>query len=476
MSISSAFSNAASGLAASARAVQVVSANIANALTPGYAARTLDLSASTLAGSGGGVRMNGISRSVDAGLLGLNRDSGAAASGASTRSAFWLAIEGAVGLPGQGLSAALSAFDSALIAASDRPDLTSRLATLADSATDLTAAFSATQTALQARRAEADAAIARDVETLNGGLQRVEALNDQIVRLRIGGQSTLGLEDERQALISTLAEIVPLREHARTDGRVTLFTTGGEMLLDVEAAEIGFTPTPAMDAGMTLGSPLSALTLRGRSLDPATGTAMAGGRLAANFRIRDIDAPQVQGQLDSLAANLIGRFADPATDATLASGTPGLFTDAGALATSVPGLAARLAVNTAVLPEAGGALWRLRDGIGAVAPGESGEAAGLRALSGALDRRLPTTPGGPALSLAQSLAEVMTRTSTARHQAAATSTSALARHNELTEQSLAQGVDTDAEMQRLLQIEQAYAANARVIETADAMLRRLLEI
>jgi len=128
------------------------------------------------------------------------------------------------------------------------------------------------------------------------------------------------------------------------------------------------------------------------------------------------------------------------------------------------------------LPEAGGALWRLRDGIGAVAPGESGEAAGLRALSGALDRRLPTTLGGPALSLAQSLAEVMTRTSTARHQAAAFSTSALARHNELTEQSLAQGVDTDAEMQRLLQIEQAYAANARVIETADAMLRRLLEI
>ena len=39
---------------------------------------------------------------------------------------------------------------------------------------------------------------------------------------------------------------------------------------------------------------------------------------------------------------------------------------------------------------------------------------------------------------------------------------------------LEQGVDSDAELQKLLLIEQAYAANARVIRAADEMMQQLL--
>ena len=50
-------------------------------------------------------------------------------------------------------------------------------------------------------------------------------------------------------------------------------------------------------------------------------------------------------------------------------------------------------------------------------------------------------------------------------------------HSQSLQQSLAaNGVDTDAELQRLLALEQAYAANARVIKAADSMLNTLLEI
>jgi flagellar hook-associated protein 1 FlgK len=38
------------------------------------------------------------------------------------------------------------------------------------------------------------------------------------------------------------------------------------------------------------------------------------------------------------------------------------------------------------------------------------------------------------------------------------------------------GVDTDAEMQTLLLIEQSYAANAKVVETVDFLIRTLMEI
>jgi flagellar hook-associated protein 1 FlgK len=38
------------------------------------------------------------------------------------------------------------------------------------------------------------------------------------------------------------------------------------------------------------------------------------------------------------------------------------------------------------------------------------------------------------------------------------------------------GVDIDAQMQDLLLVEQAYAANARVIEVAGQMIKQLMEL
>ena len=39
---------------------------------------------------------------------------------------------------------------------------------------------------------------------------------------------------------------------------------------------------------------------------------------------------------------------------------------------------------------------------------------------------------------------------------------------------LTQGVDTDAELQELMQVEQAYSANARVMQTMDELLKKLM--
>lgn len=57
MSMASALNNAVSGLTASSRMAEVVSSNIANAMTEGYARRELSLSSDTLGGTGGGVQI-----------------------------------------------------------------------------------------------------------------------------------------------------------------------------------------------------------------------------------------------------------------------------------------------------------------------------------------------------------------------------------------------------------------------------------
>ena len=65
MSISATLSNALTGLTAASRAAQLVSSNVSNATTEGYARRELELSARAVTGAGDGVQIDGIRRVVD---------------------------------------------------------------------------------------------------------------------------------------------------------------------------------------------------------------------------------------------------------------------------------------------------------------------------------------------------------------------------------------------------------------------------
>jgi len=234
---------------------------------------------------------------------------------------------------------------------------------------------------------------------------------------------------------------------------------------------------------MTLASgALSGLTLNGEPIS-VTGSAssIAGGRLGALFEVRDETTIEAQSRLDGLARDLIERFEDPAVDPSLTPGDPGLFTDGGAALDPLDtlGLSARLSVNSAVDPAQGGALWRLRDGVGAVAPGPVGESALLQRFSDILATTRPASDpvlGGVSRTFAGFASDSVARISQSAENAEKTMVFSQSRRDTLKDAELAQGVDTDQEMQQLLLIEQAYAANARVIQTVDEMIRALLEL
>jgi flagellar hook-associated protein 1 len=481
MTLSIALGNAGSGLAATARAVQIASGNVANAQTPGYAPRHLQLTAALPGAQGAGVRVNGDIRLIDPALDGLLRTSGAARAEADTRLAFWTGVEGAFGLPEApgSLAGALARLSSALIAAAERPDLDSRLAAVERAAADLAHGIGRIEAEIQDQRRTADAGIARDARALDDGLARLHRQNLDIAALRARGQSTLDLEDARDLLLAELSEIVPLRSHARPDGQWLVFTEGGQVLLDLQPVRIGFQPVPALGAGMTRGAgDLSGLTVNGREVEVGQGGPMAGGRLSAGFALRDVDAPAVQAALDQIAANLVARFEDQATDPSRPPGAPGLFTDQGlALAVQpAPGLAGRLALNALVSPGSGGSLQALRDGLGAPLPGPPGNGAQIGRLLAALDRPLAVTPGAPLRSMAAEIDATLSTVGQSRLAAADRATYAASIETGLRDRQRAGGVDIDAEMRRLLELEIAYAANARVLRVVDEMLKRLLEI
>ncbi|MDJ0822754.1 MAG: flagellar hook-associated protein FlgK [Paracoccaceae bacterium] len=483
MSLSGALYNAFSGLSANARAASLVSTNISNATTEGYGRRTLDLS-SAAAGLSGGVRQNGVVRASDPILLSDRRLSDAQSGFAGDMQAFSARLEDLMGDPSDpgSLTGRAMAFESALITAASNPASTQRLESVAISAQALARELNSLSDQVQDTRQRADTAIGAQVDLLNTNLARIDQLNDDIGLGMARNGEVSSLLDERQRLIDGISDIVPLRVVPRDRGAVSLFTIGGGVLLDGGTpSTLEFTKTPMIAAGDTVeAGHLSGLTLNGNPVDTGPSGFIAGGSLAAQFAIRDDVAVTRQAQLDGIARDLAERLGPGGPDTTLGATDPGLFTDAGLAfdAANEAGFAGRIRLNVLVEPNTGGS-WRLRDGLGAAAPGEVGDARLLQAISAALTA--PNAPGSTALNPAargfvDHTSEFASDVAGARVRADAEVSFASAQQTALKELELAKGVDTDQELQRLMQIEQQYAANAQVMSVVDDLMQRLLNI
>ena len=484
MTISGALTNAMSGLRAAGRGAEVVSSNISNALTPGYGRRVLGLSSSTI-GDAGGVRIDGIVRIVNASLAADTRLAGAEQLNAQGTADFYQRVEQLLGTPDDpaSISARLTGFESALITASSRPDAPERLSSAISEAQGLIQSLQAASDGIQDARTVADRTIAHQVDTLNVSLEQVVALKQQITAVQVQGGDVSSLQDQRQQVIDRIGELVPIREVPRDNGQIALYSTGGAVLLDGTSARIEFDRSNVVTPYMSVSAnTLSGLRINGNPVRTGSENGVIrGGAIAAQFEIRDELGVEAQAQLDTVARDLVSRFQDPAVDTTLATGDAGLFTDSGGAFDPVNerGISSRLVLNPSVDPDQGGEVWRIRDGINAVVPGLVGDSSLLQSLGSALsDSRVPASGGfgGGAFSLTGLVSTVTSSIGSARTIAEQELSFASARFNELTERQLADGVDTDEEIQRLLTIEQSYAANARVIEAVDEMMQTILRL
>ena len=477
MSMALSMANALSGLTAAAKSAETVSANVANVMTEGYGRREVILTSASA-----GVKVVGIDRIADASLSGDRRLAEAGVANAQTKADSLLRIEKQVGLPDEpgSLPTALASFDLSLIEAASQPGVQSRLQGVLRAAENVATSFNAISDKIQNERMMADQAIGLAVEQINSALEQVEELNSQIFKMNVLNRDTSTLQDNRQRVIDGIAELIPVKEVARDGGRVALFTPTGGVLIDGPAGTLGFSSTGLITPDMTLASGrLSGLTFNGNPV--ATGTTyspVAGGRLAALFEIRDEIAPRAQSAVDAVAHNIIERFEDTA----LNPGPTGLFTDDQLPLGAAPevGIAGRMSVNSLVDPDdPDGRIWRIRDGVAATSPGPVGDNQTLTAMSEALETSTAVA-FGPLTAVARPasglVGELISFISADRQTTESIATYEGARAETLTIQELEGGVDTDQEMQKLILVEQAYAANARVVQTIDELLQSLLRI
>lgn len=485
MTISSAVGNATSGLSAAARRADIVSNNIANALTPGFARRDLVVAETILDGRGAGVSVAGVARASDAALTRERRSAEGVQGRDDVVATAYASLNDALGEPDDPFSlfGQYQNLETALRSLAETPESTPLQAQTVEAARSLAASFNQISTKIRDMRENADAEIGRAVNFVNTALKQIEALNADISQASASGRDTAALFDQRKTLIDQVSAIMPVRELPRGDGAVDLMTNEGVFLLAGTARKIEFTAKGVITPDLSLaGGALSGLKVDGVDITPGGGSNVAArqGRLAGLFEVRDTIIPNFQSQIDALARDVMQRF--EGLDATLAPGDPGLFTDAGAAfdPTAETGLAGRIALNAAADPERGGEYRRIRDGLGSAAPGPAGSAVFIRSMLDALvdQRAIPAGAGlASNLSAGAAVAGVSSLVGVARVTAEAGLASSSARAQSVIDSETAViSVDSDQEMQKLIVIEQAYAANARVLQTAQAMMRVLMEI
>ena len=482
MSITQAIQTARSGLQVSGLRADVVANNVANATTPGYLRRSLDVSELTLGASSGGVQSNGIVRTLDSATTTNRRDISSDQASASVLASAWENLSGKIGntTDGAGLFSSLSSLENALVDAASTPESTTGLVTLFSTSEAVAAEFKDVSDHISALRSEADQEIAIGVDRINSALKQIEDLNKSLAGMDRTTNEAAALFDQRSRVLDTIAEYVPVQALERENGVIDVVTKQGVSLVAGSAREIEFTQSFNFGAGQTLANgDLSGLSVNGIDLTPGASThsAVSSGMFGALFQLRDRDLPEFTEQLDSLATDLVARMSDESIDPTTAAGEAGIFIDSSSV--GGPGIAGRLVVNSAVDPNNGGAVWRFRDGINATAEGPPGNSAILDRLVSAFTDREPLNVGQlqGQFSAVESAAELSSLAGYRQVTLEAINSSTQTQLNALRDaETTNTGVDIDNQMQDLLIIEQAYAANARVIQTASQMLDRLMEL
>jgi flagellar hook-associated protein 1 FlgK len=489
MSLSLALDAALSGLMAAQRQTALASRNIANATTPGYTRKNAELVSLSIAGEGRGVSVANVTRYVDAALQRDARRESGLAQELSAKAAQLAALTTTIGQPDEerSISSRIAQFTSALQRLGESPESTVAQQGAVASARDVARSLNDLSARIKQLREEADTAIANSVSLINQTLDDIAKINHEIGLNQGTGRDQTDLLDQRDKLLDTLSKEMGIIYMSRGDGEILVLTEGGTTLVDGDAVHyLSFTHISQIAPSLSYAAGgLSGITVDGIDIAPGSGYAgsIRSGNLAAQFALRDQLLPQAQAQIDEIASTLADGF--QRFDASVAPGQTGLFTDVGlphdrSDPAQVVGLAGRIAVNPLVIPEQGGQIWRMRAGVQAAAPNAPGDATQIRAFQAVFEETVAFDPAAGLASSATIATYATEFVGFQGSQRAAVEERAgfqTAVADAIGTQRLnLEGVNIDDEMQHLLQLEQSYAASAKVMQAVREMMDRLLEI
>ena len=468
MGLSSILSTAATGLNAVQGQLQWRTDNINNSSNTNYSRRD----PTTVATSNHGVSVS-ITRAKDAGLTTEYLDANAQSSAGTVTSDYYSKLADVAGTSQStpslatamdDFTAAWKAFEADTSSSTSEAQIVSTGRALADTITG--AARQLIQIGEEAKSAAGDA-----VTTLNGKLSDLSAINKKISADPGSATGQPDLLDQRDSLVSDISGLVGINVVSHSDGSVALYTKTGSVLVDKEAAKFqwnnntagqsyvslaGTTATaPGMNASFTGGSLGATLNV----LDPGTSSSDPNVGTLAKARAQ-LDAFATQLADTSSAGSFEGAYDAATSDRTtdLSSGfftidTTGTLSPSQSLAVDAGLVAGTSTVKRQSATDVVGQL---------TATTRSMSAAGVSASN--------VTYSGLASAIAAYQTDSQAAATSDKTRMATTTTTLQTR---LTSET---GVNLDTEMAQMTVLQNAYAANAKVITTVQAMFDVLMNI
>jgi flagellar hook-associated protein 1 FlgK len=475
MSLNSILGTASLALQAQQTAIETAANNISNANVVGYSRQVVNLTPNTPlytpnGAIGTGVIVQNISRIRDT-MLDVNfRAQTSQASAFTTQGNVLTSIGQIYGEPSStGLSNSLSQFYSSWSDLANNPSSSAAKSVVQQRGASVASTLNQFSSNLDQLASNTFSSANQQVNDINRYTSQIAAINRQIVAAESNGTTANDLRDMRDNAIDSLSKIVPVRAIDHGNGSDTIYVAGATVV-DGSDSKIF-----SLQGG---GSSVS-LQLGGRPFASQS----PGGALGANMDALTKDIPDAKSQLDTLAAGIVKSVnAIHTTGWTAAgdalggsnwnstappTGSKVDFFDPTKLTAGSMSLSAAVKSNASYI--AAGDVQN--------ATGNNDIANKMAAL--ASDTTTMTKFGSTTetTSISEFYRDLVTRTGVATSNA----TSSAAVYTTLAQQATTQrqsvsGVSTDEELINLTKNQQAYAAAAKVITTADSMSQTLLDM
>jgi flagellar hook-associated protein 1 FlgK len=307
-SITQALRTAQSGLLVNQRVMDTIAQNVTNVNTEGYSRKIVRLENQALAGTGAGVKISSITRQVDEGLLRSVRLETSELNQMSVQQDYWARLQDLFGAPGDNtsISHVMDEFARAVETLVATPERALEKTDVVRQAENVTLLLQDLSTNIQELRLQADQELADIATRMNTLVNEIDQLNDDIVSNGTVSRDTTDLRDQRDQRITELSELVDIRYFFRSDGDVAIFTSDGSTLVDTIPPAITHTAAAAVTPTTTHGEgDFSGFFIGDTSIQANDKTTeFRGGQVKGLIDMRDTFLPDLQSQLDQLAATL----------------------------------------------------------------------------------------------------------------------------------------------------------------------------
>jgi flagellar hook-associated protein 1 FlgK len=304
VSINSILSSAMSALQANTSALRVVSNNVSNINTQGYARRTVEFQTTAAGGDLTGVSADDVQRVTDQFLQAETLSANAASSQYGAQNDIYTQLNGLLGQVGDGtsLGSQLDNIFSALSSASSAPASSANQQGVLTALQNMATTISTTSNNLSSLQSQVDQQVSSSISTVNSTIQNIYNLNQQIQTATLAGDDSSGLLDQRDEAVQNLSALIGVKTTTSANGQMTVMTQDGTTLVgDTSYAQLSYA------GGGTDGNysqiMMSNMTGSGQQIGQSQqlDSHLGSGSIAGLVDMRDNQIPELQEELGNFA-------------------------------------------------------------------------------------------------------------------------------------------------------------------------------